>query len=302
MWELIANIFLGLNLIAAPIKAWPFITMVNDSQVKIEVVSFQSDAKVPQKKDLHNWGVKISAKSAAVLDIDSDTVLWQKNGDEQRSIASITKLMTMLVFLEHKPAWDTEITMEASDEVSGAIPNILRGETVTVNDLFHAALIASDNNAVNALVRSTGLEKDDFVNLMNKKAVDLGLHKTVFADVTGLTDDNRSTAKEVLQFAKIALANFDIVQAAEKKVYNFTDQNNKNHKIISTNKLLDSYLNIVAGKTGFINAAGYCLVSEAKGEQGQKIIGVVLGSDTHDGRFVDLKILLGWTLENFSWF
>lgn len=302
MWELIANIFLGLNLIAAPIKVWPFISLVNDSQVKMEVISFQNDAKVPQKKDLHNWGVEIGAQSAAVLDIDSNTVLWQKNADEQRSIASITKLMTMLVFLEHNKNWDHEITMEASDEVYGDVPNILRGETVNVRDAFFTALMDSDNNAVNALVRSTGIEKKDFVNLMNTKAEDLGLKNTHFSDVTGLSDDNVSTAKEILQLAKVALSQPDIILATEKKVYNFVDKNNKNHKIISTNKLLDSYLNVLAGKTGFINAAGYCLVAEIEGEQGQKLIGVVLGSTTHDDRFVDLKILLGWTLENFSWF
>lgn len=302
MWEILTNIFLGLNLIAAPIKAWPFINLVANDKAVIETISFNEDVKVPQKKDLYNWGVKLSAQSAAVLDLASDSVLWQKNADEQRSIASITKLMTMLVFLEHNKNWDHEITMEASDEVYGDAPNILRGETVNVRDVFFTALMDSDNNAVNALVRSTGIEKKDFVDLMNKKAAYLGLSKTHFIDVTGLSDDNVSTAKEVLQFAKIALAQPDIVLATENKVYNFVDTNNKNHKVISTNRLLDSYLNVLAGKTGFINAAGYCLVAEIEGEQGQKLIGVVLGSATHDDRFADLKILLGWTLENFSWF
>jgi len=72
-------------------------------------------------------------------------------------------------------------------------------------------------------------------------------------------------------------------------------------KIASTNKLFNSFLEVEAGKTGFTNASGYCLVSEVSGENGNNIISVVLGSDTHDGRFQELKILSAWIFDNFIW-
>lgn len=300
MWEILASIFVSLNLIAAPLNVASVLSL-QDNSINISEQNVEPGTKAPQKKNFSSWGVKIGAKSAAVLDVESGAILWQKNATEIRSIASISKLMTTLVFLEHNPGWQTKVTMQISDEVGGAAPNIFRGETVTVKDLFYAGLIASDNNAINALVRSTGIEKEDFVDLMNQKAKSLGLKNTHFQDLTGLTDENRSTALEILSLAKIAFAQKEIKAATEKAVYSFNDLSGKAHKIYSTNKLLNSYLNIIAGKTGYINASGYCLVSEVQGEQGQKLIGVVLGSEAHDDRFYDLKVLLAWTLENFSW-
>ncbi len=193
-----------------------------------------------------------------------------------------------------------EITLEKRDEANSNAPNILRGEVVTVKDLFYTSLIASDNNTTNALVRSTGLDRDDFVDLMNKKAKDLGLDNTEFKDPTGLNQDNKSTALEILQLAAVAFAEPEIVEATSKKNHNFWSISGTHHKIFSTNNLLNSYLDVVAGKTGFIFESGYCLVSEIKSNN-NNIIAVVLGSETNLDRFQDLKILSSWILDNFVW-
>ena len=190
--------------------------------------------------------------------------------------------------------------MEPRDEANGGTPDIKRGETVRVKDLFHTSLIASDNNATLALVRSTGLTRDEFVKEMNKKAKSLGLENTHFVGPTGLSDDNKSTAIEILQLAKYAFEHEDINAVAGLAEYNFTSLSGESHRIFSTNQLLSSYLDIEAGKTGFINASGYCIVAEVKGEQAN-VITVVLGSETNPDRFQDLKILTGWILENFDW-
>ena len=228
-------------------------------------------------------------------------ILWQKNADQVRSIASITKLMTALVFLDNNPGWNTEITLEEQDEINGGTNRILRGEIVTVRDIFYTSLISSDNNATRALVRSTGLEENSFVDQMNAKAKDLDLSNTDFADPTGLKDNNKSTALDILVLARIAFNNQDINDAVSRAVYNFQAISGKNHKITTTNKLFNSFLDIKAGKTGFVNASGYCLVAEVGGVGEQNIISVVLGSDSHDGRFQDLKILSAWVLDNFTW-
>lgn len=305
LWLIVSTVILTLGLNASPLYHLPKISLLEDqveTKASIEGQRLErNEAKLPHKIDNDSMGVKISAQSAAILDWDSETVLWQKNAQEQRSIASITKLMTSLVFLEHNPGWKTEVVMVIGDEVGGVAPNIMRGERVRVEDLFYVSLIASDNNAINALVRSTGLSKEKFVDLMNQKAKDLGLENTQFVGVTGLNDGNKSTAIDVLKLAKVAFSNRHIKDAAKRSSYTFVDLNNKSHKAISTNRLLNSYLNVEAGKTGYITASGFCLVSQISGTDGQNIIGVVLGSESNDHRFQDLKILSAWVLENFIW-
>lgn len=305
LWLIVSTLILTLGLNASPLYHLPQISVVEDAGQHKALIEGQdlkeTESKLPHKIDNESMGVKISAQSAAVLDWDSESVLWQKNAHEQRSIASITKLMTALVFLDYNPGWNKEIVMTIDDEVGGVSPTLMRGERATVEDLFYIALTASDNNAISALVRSTGLSKESFVERMNQKAANLGLENTNFVGVTGLKDNNKSTALEVLKLAKAAFSNRYIKDATSRKVYNFVDLDGKAHQAMSTNRLLDSYLSVEAGKTGHITASGFCLVSEISGENGQKIIGVVLGSVSNDHRFQDLKILSAWVLENFSW-
>lgn len=301
MWEIIAKVFLGLNLLTVPVNYLPTINVQEDNTVNLVKQTVVSVGKTPHKIDSDSYGVNLSAVSAIVMDKNTGAILWQKNADEVRSIASITKLMTGLVFLEHNPGWSELVTMVTEDEAHGDAPEILRGEQVTVKNLFYTALIASDNNAIQALVRSTGLSKERFVALMNTKAQELKLTNTKFVDVTGLAEGNQSTAREVLSLAKIAFSQEDIIKAAQLPEYNFTATSGKAHRVFSTNRLFNSYLNIKAGKTGYIEAAGYCVVSEVADKDNNRIIGVVLGSDSNDNRFKDLKILTGWILENFNW-
>ncbi|MBT4849916.1 D-alanyl-D-alanine carboxypeptidase [Candidatus Parcubacteria bacterium] len=305
LWSIISTVVIALGLTSSPVYHLPTIDFVEDGQNKQAIlndhqVSNQNRTALPHKLDNGSLGVKITAQSAAVIDKDSGIVLWKKNADQIRSIASITKLMTAIIFLENKPDWNDSIVLEPRDEANGGTPDIKRGETVRVKDLFHTSLIASDNNATLALVRSTGLTRDEFVKEMNKKAKSLGLENTHFVGPTGLSDDNKSTAIEILQLAKYAFEHEDINAVAGLAEYNFTSLSGESHRIFSTNQLLSSYLDIEAGKTGFINASGYCIVAEVKGEQAN-VITVVLGSETNPDRFQDLKILTGWILENFDW-
>ena len=265
---------------------------------KVLTGNYQS---VPHKIDNKSLGVKVTAESAVVLDLSTGAVLWQKNAEQSRSMASITKLMTALVFLEHNPGWQTTVTFQEIDETNGGTAHILRGETVSVKNLFYTALIASDNNSTNALVRSTGLSHEEFIKLMNQKAQELELLHTSFTGVTGLNDNNQSTALEIAQLAKIAFANEDIKSATSRKTYSFIALSGQAHKIYSTNRSLDDYLKVVAGKTGFITASGYCLVDEIRGNEEQEIIVVILGSETHEDRFQDMNILAAWVLDNFVW-
>lgn len=303
LWALISTIILSLSLTASPIYRLSTVSVSNDeSQAVLNLeLKDNKEGKLPYKLDNNSLGVKLTAKSAAVMDRDTGIILWQKNATEQRSIASITKLMSIMVFLEHNPGWKELVTMEVSDQTNGNSPNVYIGETVSINDLFHLALIASDNNAVMALVRSTGMSREQFVSLMNKKAQDMGLTSTVFVDPTGLDSGNKSTAIDVLKLAQTAFAIKEITDVSAMSRYDLATQNGRSDKIYATDWLLYSYLDVEAGKTGYIEASGYCLVSQISGKDGQRILTVVLGSESNDYRFYDAKVLAAWILDNFVW-
>lgn len=299
LWSIVTKIILSLGLATANVHYIPTINIVDDNVVIEQNIVNNSNTYL-NKIDNKSLGVKIGSTSAIVMDMNTDTILWQKNADKVRSLASITKLMTALVFLDTNPNWYNLVTMNIKDEVNGGAARILRGETAKVIDLFNIALIASDNNTMNALVRSTGIEKEEYLDLMNNKAKELNLSNTKFVDFTGLSDNNKSTAFDISRLAKEAFGKEEISNVTKKSIYSFNTIDGKYHKIFSTNRLLNSYLDIEAGKTGFTNAAGYCLVSEIS-NNGNNILTVVLNAESNDHRFQDLKILSGWVLQNYFW-
>lgn len=305
VWLTLATVLLSWNLTVQDFYHLPQIKVEDfgDAQkVALSDQRLEEKKVIPHKIDNNSWGVKITAQSAAVMDKNTGLVLWQKKADQVRSLASITKLMTALVFLDHNPGWDKVVTMEQQDETSEIQSNILRHEAVTVRDLFNVTLVASDNNAARALARSTGLTAEDFSQAMNKKALDLKMSQSHFVEPTGLDAANQATALDVLKMAQVAFAKSEIQKAVVQKNYSLVTQGGRNQRVVSTNNLLQSYLDIKAGKTGYIEAAGYCLVVAVANDKGQDILTVVLGSSAHENRFQDAKILSGWVFENYEWF
>ncbi len=249
--------------------------------------------------------LSLMADKGAVLAANDRTFFYCKNADEVQPIASITKLMTALVFLENNPGWDTSYTITSADQVSGGILNLFPGEEVKIKDIFKTSLIASDNGATLALVHATGLSETEFVKKMNEKASRLGLSKTEFIDPVGLSDQNVSTAREVALLAKAALGQEEIRLATESKDYSFTTLNGKAKKIESTDYLLfDSAKNsfqVLGGKTGYTDKAGYCFVGRFKDESGREVISVVLNSAGKNDRFKESKSLVNWVFSNYNW-
>lgn len=278
------------------------------SQVKAEALEHLSDNdfdkehnKIPRKVDKYNLGIETTAKSAIVVDAKNGYVLFQKEVERKQPIASLTKLMTALVFLDHNPGWGKEIIISKEDENKevGHV-YVYRGESVKVKDLFYLSLIGSDNRAAKALARSTGLSSEEFVKEMNKKAYFLGLKNTSFAGPTGLNTNNISTAFEISKLAYHAFNVEEIREAVASKNYTLK-VGGKVRNVKNTNKLLDSFLDIKAGKTGYIDEAGYCLAVESVGKNGEKLIAVVLGSSTINKRFQETKGLINWAFDNYKW-
>ncbi len=240
----------------------------------------------------------LETEKAAVLFGPGRAFVFSRQADEAQPIASISKLMTALVFLEHNPGWDEVYTIGPEDQISGGKQNLFLGERMKVEDIFHASLVASDNGATLALVNASGLGQAEFVEAMNAKAKSLGLRQTSFVEPTGLSDGNVSTAREVVILARAAFQEEAIRQAASQSVYNFTTLEGREKRLESTDRLLEAEgpFRILAGKTGYTEAAGYCFVALARDESGREVISAVLGGPSERSRFADSARLIGWSL------
>lgn len=280
----------------------PFLTLEKDKDNILKSVI------VPKRINLENVGVKITADKYLVLDVSSGKVLAEKNSNIEQPIASITKIMTALVILDQNPNWQQKVFLTAADETVGASPHIYRGEEVRFIDLWKSGLIASDNNSIMAMVRVLGLSREEFVQLMNLKAKQLGLYNSHFSDPTGLDVGNTSTATDVARLIYLAMKNDDIRETVIQESYSFKILNSKKtRKVTNTDILISSFLNnerygykLIGGKTGFLNEAGYCLAVEVSHEDKPVII-VVLNSDDINARFQDTKVLADWVFNNYQW-
>jgi D-alanyl-D-alanine endopeptidase (penicillin-binding protein 7) len=261
----------------------------------------------------------IQARAALIVEAgDSATgnqPLFQKNPDEVRPIASISKLMAMLVVLEHKLDLTAKTTITESDAklaARGAKSRLLTGMTLTNRDLLYAALLASDNRAVLALGRAVGLSPGQHAAQMTARARALGLGKTQFLDPTGLDYRNVSTPREVIAFLQAALKNPLIAQACRTTQHvahaELPSRGAKRPprsaaiEYTSTDLLLRASKHVIhGGKTGYNDRAGYCLVVAARLQQPaakpREVVMAFLGAEGKLTRFADFGRAAQWLVE-----
>jgi D-alanyl-D-alanine endopeptidase (penicillin-binding protein 7) len=236
-------------------------------------------------------GGVVWARNAIVLDPATDQILYEKNADNPAPIASLTKLMTALVFLEQNPDLrrDVEVT---TTELQGAGHSKLRNhETLSLYDLLHMSLMQSDNAATRVLARESGLSSEEFVDRMNEKAEELGLEHTRYVEFTGLDERNVSTASDIAKLLQVAADNTLIRDITTTPSYFFAS-GRRLHQVVNTNRLLHSrFCEVNCGKTGFISEAGYCLATWVR-TRGRDLIAVVLGAPTNATRFADVVRLV----------
>jgi D-alanyl-D-alanine endopeptidase (penicillin-binding protein 7) len=235
----------------------------------------------------------IRAAAAIIYNPQSGEVLWEANSHAQRSIASLTKIMTAVTFMADNPDLDQRVTINAADTSRASVTYLRSGEVVTNRDLLHLTLIASDNAAARALARTSEGGSAAFIGRMNEMAKALGLTNTHYADPSGLDDRNVSSAYDVSHL--IAFATRDervapIMRAAEYEVRT----SRRRFTVRSTNRLLGTGVDVQAGKTGFIRKAGYCLATLLQVPQGAPVAVVVLGAANSAVRFSEARHLLNW--------
>ena len=240
----------------------------------------------------------VRAAAAIIYDPGTNQVLWEENSQSQRSIASITKVMTATVFLENNPDLTQPVTIGRSDVFQASTTRLHGSDHVTVDDLLHLLLIASDNAAARALARVSPYGSDGFVQRMNGKAAELGLESTHYADPSGLLSENVSSAYDMARLITHASGDDRIASIMRTPEYTVHMANRGVVTVHSTNQLLGrDDVDVRAGKTGFIAKAGYCLATLLRLPQsGHQVAVVVLGARSNAGRFMETRNLFTWLL------
>jgi len=260
------------------------------------------EAATPRYKlDLEGMLVPdLRAAAAVVYNPTTQQVLWEEHGDDPRSIASITKVMTAVVLLEHETD-PTRIVEVAREDVRGANHTYLKGgERVQAYDLLHMMLIASDNAAARALARTSPFGAEGFVDQMNQKAGELGLTQTHYADPSGLLSDNVSSARDMARLIAHAAGDERIASVMRKEWHQATTSR-RTVQVHNTNRLVGSDIEVLGGKTGFIRNSGYCLATLLRLPQtNEEVAVVVLGARSNAGRFWETRHLVNWVASKTS--
>jgi serine-type D-Ala-D-Ala endopeptidase (penicillin-binding protein 7) len=240
----------------------------------------------------------VRAAAAIIYNPETNEVLWEENSQDQRSIASITKVMTATVFLENNPDLTQPVTIVRSDVYQASTTHLISNDNVTTDDLLHLLLIASDNAAARALARVSPYGSEGFVRRMNEKATELGLENTHYADPSGLLSENVSSAYDMARLITTASSDERIGAIMRTSEYTVWTAKNRPITFHSTNHLLGrENVDVRAGKTGFITKAGYCLATLLRlpqGQGGQQVAVVVLGARSNAGRFMETQNLFNW--------
>lgn len=221
----------------------------------------------------------LSAGSAILIEAESGKVIFEKNADEVRPMASTTKIMTALVALE---SGDVQRTVQVSAEaigIEGSSVYLYKDEKLTLEDLLYAMMLESANDAAAAIAIEVGGSIDEFADMMNKKADELGLENTHFENPHGLDcDSHYTTARELAKIAHEAMKNesFRSIVSTFKKTIPLNESEGV-RLLINHNKMLKGYDGAVGIKTGFTKKSGRCLVSAAE-RDGVKFICVTLNA------------------------
>ncbi len=235
---------------------------------------------------------RVRAAAAIVFDPVTGDALWELNAREPRPIASITKVMTAMLFLEQEPDLGRDVVISRRDVRQASTTYLRQGERVSLRDLVHLALVASDNVAARVLARASRWGTTRFISRMNAMAAELGLEQTRFTDPSGLHEGNVSSAHDVSRLIAAAGRESEIARIMRKRSHRIRTSR-QNRVVRNTNRLLDSRPDVVGGKTGYINEAGYCLATLIRvGDRAVSV--VVLGARSNADRFRETRRLVDW--------
>lgn len=249
--------------------------------------------------------MEISAKSAILVDFNTGKVLYSKNENEPLAMASMTKVMSMLLIMEKiddgSLKYDdiVEISTESSS-MGGSQIFLNPGDKYKVIDLLKGVAMASANDAVVALAEKTYGSKEHFIEAMNKKAESLGLKNTHFVNVHGLDEEGHySSAYDMSVMARELLKHEKILDFTRVYEEYLTKPDGSQIWLVNTNKLVRFYDGVDGLKTGFTQKAGYCLTATGK-KNNLRLISVVMGEESIEKRSSDTVKLLNYGFNTFK--
>lgn len=260
-----------------------------NAEITSNISNSQDNIKIPET----------NSRACVVIDRNTNTVLYGKNENTVRKMASTTKIMTATIIIENCNLDETTEISKKAAGTGGSRLGLKTGDKITIRDLLYGLMLCSGNDAAVALAEYAGGSIDEFADLMNKKCADLGLSNTHFKTPHGLdADEHYTTAYELALLSNYALNNKTFAQIVGTK--NYTVNINGTPKSLSnTNELLGSFNGVYGVKTGFTNGANRCLVTACK-RNDIDIICVVLGADTKKFRTSDSIKLINYAFDNFE--
>ena len=241
----------------------------------------------------------INSRAAIVYDRNSGQILFGKNENEKRKMASTTKIMTAIIVIENSHLDDIVAISSKAAGTGGSRLGLHTNDKISVKNLLYGLLLCSGNDAAVALAEHVGGTVSGFAELMNQKCCDLGLISTHFVTPHGLdNEEHYTTAYELAIITNYALKNDIFRKVVGTKNYTITI-NNSSKTLSNTNELLGNLDGVYGVKTGFTNGANRCLVTAVKRNQ-LDIICIVLGADTKKDRTKDSIELIEYVFQNFE--
>lgn len=277
-----------------------FVSIFSIFLVAIMLININSNIHVFAQSQFED----MTARSYIVMD-GSGNVLLENNPNEKMEVASICKLMTTLITLEHLDSGnlqldDKVVASAYACSAEGSQAFLDSGSEYTIRDLLKSVIVASANDSAIVLAESIGGSESNFVNMMNDKAKDLGMTNTLYANSTGLPASNQySTAYDTALLLNV-VSNYDIYKE-DCKIWmdKLVHPSGRTTELVNTNRLIKYYPNCITGKTGFTDEAGYCLSSTAE-KNNLHLTCVVLGCDTMANRFTESMELYNFAFANFT--
>ncbi len=251
-------------------------------------------------------GLEIAAPSAVLMDAATGTVLFEKNSREKLAPASVTKVMTLLLVMEaldsERISWeDSVIASETAAAKGGSQVYLEPGEQMSMDEMLKSVVVSSANDCATALAEHVAGSEAAFVEMMNKRASELGMADSHFVNCTGL-DDEPNAAEHLTSAYDIALMSRELLR--HEKIRDYTTiwmdtVRNGQFGLSNTNKLVRFYEGTTGLKTGYTSAAGHCLSASAK-RDGLELIAVVLHCQSSSDRFESAKAMLNYGFANFA--
>ena len=243
--------------------------------------------------------LKLQSQAAVVIDNKTGRVLFAKNADEKRPMASLTKIMTSIMLVENCELDELIEVPSQATWIGGSTVGLKKGDKVTAKALLYGMLLPSGNDCAYTVGIHIGGTIENFANMMNEKVKSMGITDTSFANPHGLDNENHYTsAKSMALIARYALKNKDINEIVNTKTatVNF---GSFTKTLTNTNALLRTYDKADGIKTGFTNGANKCLLASAT-DNDRRYIAVILGAETTQIRFNEAKEILEYCFEKYK--